>query len=168
MGKKEEESTEEKTEDEKSDDGGDAKADGGEAKADGGDAEPAPVEPIPVEELATGLDLMLELVPAGSDQYVIVRDATVLADYAEEAMRFVDGPLEKLSTSKLASTSTELSMASSQLAAAKPKMEAMKAAIDASGVDLKEGVGIIPKSGGHDYVVFHAADPNAMKNLAKE
>jgi hypothetical protein len=168
MGKKEEEPAAAKDE-AKSDEGGDAKADGGEgdAKAEGGEAEPAPVEPIPVEELHTGLDLMLKLVPADSNQYVIVRDATVLSDYAEEGTRFLDGPLAKLSTSKIAATSPELAMASTGLSAAQPQMEAIKAAVEASGVDLKQGVGLIKHKDDHDYLVFHASDPNAMKSLAQ-
>jgi hypothetical protein len=126
--------------------------------------EAAPVEAIPVEPLATGLDLMLELVPEGAD-FVVVRDATVVAEYMEEAVRFTDGPLATLKTGPFASEG-ELQKLDASLTEGKGKIDAVKAALDASGIELKEGV-VVAMTKGSRYFMFKAADPDAMVAVGK-
>ncbi|MCA9652000.1 MAG: hypothetical protein H6712_15995 [Myxococcales bacterium] len=169
-GGKEEEA---KTEEAKSDGGGEeAKADGGEeAKADGGqpeqvaDATPAPVEPIPVEPMLNGLDLMLKLVPDGAE-FVIARDATVVADYVDEATRFLDGPLATLETGPFAGE-RELRDGKDAFDELKGKTDKIKGALDTSGIDLAQGAAMIKAQGGGELIVYHAADPAALPNLGK-
>jgi hypothetical protein len=131
-------------------------------------AEPVPeaaLEAIPVEALATGLDLMLELVPEGSE-FIIVRDATVVAEYVEEAMRFQDGPLATLKTGPFA-TDGELQKMDAAFVEAKGKIDAVKTALDSSGIDLKEGALMAEAKGGAAYFVFKAPDPNALVAVGK-
>jgi hypothetical protein len=158
-GKKEEEAKPEEAKKE------DVKAEEGKAdtKADA-PVEAAPVEAIPVEPLATGLDLMLELVPENAE-FVIARDATVVAEYMEETMRFVDGPLAKLKTGPFASEG-ELQKADAALTEAKGKIDAVKAALDSSGIELKDGA-LVAKAKEGDFFVFKAADPNALVAVGK-
>lgn len=141
-----------------------------ETKQEEAKAEPVPaeeVEAIPVEPLATGLDLMLELVPEGAD-FVIARDATVVAEYAEELVRFTDGPLGVLKSGPLAAEGgAELQQADAALTDVRGKIDAVKAALDGSGVELKEGALMAKTKGGADYMVFKAADPNALIAVGK-
>lgn len=168
MGNKEEEAKPEEGEAEAKE-GEDAKADGGEAKADGGEevaaADPAPVEPIPVAPMHTGLDLMLKLVPEGSE-YVIARDATVVADYVDEATRFLDGPMATLKTGPFA-TERELAEAEEAFDELKGHTDKIKGALETSGIDLAEGAAMVKATGGAEYIIYHAADPNALPNLGK-
>jgi hypothetical protein len=148
-----------------------AKADDGKQDepvvADGADAEAAPVEPIPVEELATGLDLMLELVPEGGE-FVIARDATVVAEYVEEATRFLDGPLATLKAGPFAAEGgRDLQQADAMLQTIKSKTDAVELALASSGIDLKEGAVIAKAKHGESYLVFKAADPNALVAVGK-
>ncbi len=163
-GKKEEAKPEEPKADE-------AKKD--EAKADGGEAEPvkviaeADLEPIPVEEMATGLDLMLELVPEGAE-FMIARDATVVAEYVEEATRFLDGPLAVLKTGPFAGEGgPELAEADQKLQEVRTKTDAVKLALESSGIDLKEGAVLAKVKGGDWMFIFKAADPNALVAVGK-
>lgn len=167
-GKKEEEAKPEapKTEDAKKEE---AKADGGEpvAAADGADAIAAPVEPIPVEELATGLDLMLELVPADAE-FMIARDATVVAEYVEEATRFLDGPLAALKSGPFAEEGgRDLQEADQKLQEVRTKTDAVKLALESSGIDLKEGAVLAKVKGSEWLFIFKAADPNALVAVGK-
>jgi len=133
--------------------------------ADGGEVAVAVVEPIPVEELHTGLDLMLKLVPAGSE-YIIARDATVAADYLEEATRFLDGPMATLKTGPLAAEG-DLQEAEKTFEELKIKAAAIEAAIDSSGVKLQEGAAAFEAADGQAFLVFNAEDPNALVTLGK-
>ncbi|MEM9455929.1 MAG: hypothetical protein AAGF11_17245 [Myxococcota bacterium] len=136
------------------------------AVADGGEVEVAPVEPIPVEELHTGLDLMLKLVPAGAE-FMIARDATVVADYVEEATRFLDGPMAKLKTGPLAGDS-DLQEVEDAFDELKTKTTMVKVALDASGIQLTEGAAIFnDNKSGESFIVFNAPDPNALVAVGK-
>lgn len=148
----------------------DAKDSGAEAKAEGdakaiADAEPAPVEPIPVEALHTGLDLMLTFVPAGSE-YMIARDASVLADYIEEGTRFLDGPLATLESGPFSGES-DLREFREAFTEVKTKTDLVKTALDSSGIQLKEGAAVVKAPGGASYIIFNAADPNALVAVGK-
>lgn len=142
-----------------------------EAKAvDAKAVEPVPeaeVEVIPVEPLATGLDLMLELVPEGAE-FIIARDATVVAEYVEEAVRFTDGPLATLKAGPFAAEAgADLQEADAKLTEAKGKIDAVKAALDASGVELGQGALMAKSKDGSEFFVFKAADPNALVAVGK-
>ncbi len=177
-GKKEEDS---KDQEAKAADGGEAKAaDGGEAKAaDGGevkvvdevkkvaemDAAPI-VEPIPVEPLHTGLDLILTLVPEKSE-FMIARDATVVADYVAEGTRFLDGPLATLKTGPFAGD-RELRDIEEGFEETKLHTDKIQAALEGSGIDLAEGAAIVEGKGKDPLFIYHAADPNALIELGKK
>lgn len=136
------------------------------AVADGGEVEVAPVEPIPVEELHTGLDLMLKLVPKGAE-FMIARDATVVADYIEEATRFLDGPMGTLKTGPFAGDS-DLQEAEEAFDELKTKTTTVKGALDASGIQLSEGAAIFKDAkSGESFIVFNAPDPNALVAVGK-
>lgn len=166
-GKKDEEA---KTEEAKAD-GGEAGADGGgEAGADGGEAKVEPVaeavvEPIPVVPMATGLDLMLTLVPDGAE-FMIARDATVVAEYVEEGTRFLDGPMAALDTGPFAGE-RELREVKDGLAEVKAKTDVVKAALDSSGIKLDEGAAIVKAPSNEAFIIFNAPDPNALVAVGK-
>ena len=152
-----------------------AKEGGGDAeKGDGGgdeakptlDADAAPiVEPIPVEPMHTGLDLMLKFVPADAE-FMIARDATVLADYVAEGTRFLDGPLEKLKSGPFAEE-RELKEAEDAFDELKVHTDKVVAALEGSGIDLAEGAAMIKPKKGDALIIYHAADPNALIELGK-
>jgi hypothetical protein len=130
--------------------------------------EPIPaeaVEEIPVVPLATGLDLMLELVPAGAE-FMIARDATVVAEYMEEAVRFADGPLGLLKTGPFAGEG-DLVKLDAGLGEAKGKIDAVKVALAASGIELDHGALMAKAKDGAEYFVFKAADPTALVAVGK-
>lgn len=136
-----------------------------EAKKDEPPVEAAPVEAIPVEPLATGLDLMLELVPEGAE-FIIARDATVVAEYVDEAMRFHDGPLAKLKTGPFAADG-ELQKMDAAFTEAKGKIDAVKAALASSGIELNQGALMAETKDGAEFFVFKAPDPNALVAVGK-
>ena len=136
----------------------------GEAKKDDEDAKVAEPEPIPVEPMHTGLDLMLSFVPDADAEFAIIRDASVLADYYEEGMRFVDAPLKKLAASP--QTSSELREVNEAYGVMDTKGKQVIEALGASGLRLKDGAAIINVDK-DPVMVFAADDPNAVANLAK-
>lgn len=154
-------------------DGEDAKDDGSEAAADDGaegkevvaEVDAAPVEAIPVEPLHTGLDLMLTLVPEGAE-FMIARDATVVADYVDEATRFLDGPMATLKTGPFASE-PDLAEAERNFDEVKAYTDKIKGALEGSGIELADGAAIIKAAGGASYIIYHAADAQALPNLGK-
>lgn len=117
---------------------------------------PARVAPPP----PAGLDRLLSLVPTGS-QYMIARDATVLIDYIEEGMRFVDGPLATLRTGPLAQR-VELHGLDGALVALEAQLGSVKSAIDGSGVRLQQGAAIALHPSGSTYFIYSAPDPSAL------
>jgi hypothetical protein len=162
MGKKDETvaKTEEKSEEKKGDE---AKTD--EKKADEAkEAAPAP-EPIPVAPMLTGLDQMLAFVPDDKAEFMIVRDASVLAEYAEEGAKFIEGPLTALGADP-AGLPPELASAKGEFDGVKGKMTEVITAIAASGLRPQEG-GAIIKQGNKTLVVFAADKPTAIADLAK-
>lgn len=159
IGKKTEEAkTEAKTEDEKK--AGEEKKADEEKKAEEAKVEP---EPIPVAPMLTGLDQMFAFVPDDKAEFLIVRDASVLAEYGEEGMKFIEGPLSALGTEGMPS---EIAMAKDQFGVAKGKMAEVVAAIATAGLRPKEG-GAIIRVGGKTLVVFAADKPTAFADLAK-
>ncbi len=140
------------------------KDEGGDKVADAMDAAPAVVEPIPVEPLHTGLDLMLKLVPANAE-YMVARDAMVVADYIEEGTRFLDGPLAKLKTGSFKDDKDlrELEDGFDEL---KGHTDKVVTALKTSGVDLKEGAALV-KVKKDSFIIFHASDPNALVEVGK-
>jgi|GEM_PF-2215288 len=122
-------------------------------------------EPIPVEPLHTGLDLMLSFVPDTEAEYMIIRDASVLADYYEEGMRFLDAPLKKLSAQP--ATASELRDVNEGYAVMETKGKEVVDALKASGLRLKDGGALIRMKGGKSIIVFAADDHAAIANLAK-
>jgi hypothetical protein len=177
MGKKDESSKEgeskeggEAKEETKSDTPADADAKAADEKKAGEEdaklADAAPVEAIPVAPPAQGLDLMLELVPDDASQFMIVRDATVIKAYAEEAMRFAEGPLTRLAATG-APLPPELEQMKVGLEQAKTKLGEVTTKLEASGIGFDEGMAFVEGKGGSEYLVFHAADPNALVELVK-
>ncbi|MBL4688812.1 MAG: hypothetical protein JKY37_29755 [Nannocystaceae bacterium] len=126
----------------------------------------AEIEPVPVEELHAGLDLMLKFVPNDKAEFMIVRDATVLADYIEQGMRFVDGPLAKLSGADVdADLKAKLGDVFEAHAEIAKFHEKLRPALEDSGMYPKEGMALI-KDGSASYFVFNAEDPMALNKFA--
>ncbi len=146
----------------KADDKG--KDDAAEKEAEAKPEEPPEPEPIPVEPMHTGLDLMLSFVPDGQTEFAIIRDASVLADYFEESMRFADAPLKKLASSP--ATSKDVREMNEAYGKMDTQGKAIIAALGASGLRLKDGAAIIGIEK-DPVLVFAADDPNAIANLAK-
>ena len=121
------------------------------------EAEP---EPIPVEPMHTGLDLMLSFVPDDKAQFMIVRDASVLAEYVEEADRFLDGPMQKLEADP--PPDPEFKEFIAEYGKAREKSKEVVAALDASGLRLDDGAAFIQTGDGKKVLVFAADDPKSM------
>ncbi len=172
MGKKDEGSSEEESKEESKEaaDGGEETKEAAPPVEDPAKLDPEPiaeaeVEAVPVEAMHTGLDLMLQMIPAEEDGYFIVRDATVLAAYADEALRFADGPLATLAADPMAAGSPEMKEITDGFAMIKPKVEEVKQALDTSGLNLKAGAAIIRNKSGDMTMVFNAESPDAVANL---
>ena len=173
MGKKDDEASKEESKEEESKEA----ADGGEETKEAAapvedpaklDPEPIPeesVEAVPVEDMHTGLDLMLQMIPAEEDGYFIARDATVLAAYADEALRFADGPLATLAADPMAAGSPEMKEVTDGVAMVKPKIEEVKQALDSSGLNLKAGAAIVKNKSGDMTMIFNADSPEAVAKL---
>jgi hypothetical protein len=127
------------------------------------EAEP---EPIPVEPLHTGLDLMLSFIPADSEDYVIVRDPTVLQAYAEEAIRFLDGPVNRLEADPLGDP-REIKDLRKNVDEMKKTAKAIEDAVAASGIKLKEGIAVFETKKHKTGVIFAADDLEALAELDK-
>lgn len=128
----------------------------------------AEVEPVPVEALHTGLDLMLKFVPSDKAEFIIARDATVLADYMEEGMRFVDGPIEKIKKAEGDGTGMmgelkDLVQAYDEVSKFHTKVGP---ALADSGLLPKEGMAMM-KDGGAEFIIFNADDPGALKKFVE-
>ncbi len=123
-------------------------------------------EPIPVEPLHNGLDLMLSFVPDDKAQYVIIRDASVIAEYLEEATRFVEPPLGRLVADPLGSPSDVQEM-KNEWDRFKAESQKLVDALNASGLDLKEGGALIRLSSNKTVMVFAAEQPDAMVKVAE-
>jgi len=137
-----------------------------EKKAEEAKKEAAPVpEPIPVAPMLTGLDQMLAFVPDDKAEFMIVRDASVLAEYAEEGAKFIEGPLTALGADPTG-LPPEIARAKGEFDGVKGKMAEVITAIAASGLRPQEG-GAIIKQGGKTLVVFAADKPTAIADLAK-
>jgi hypothetical protein len=141
---------------------GEKPADGKEAKAD---EKQAVVEPIPVAPMLSGLDLMLAFVPDDKAEFMILRDASVLAEYAEEGAKFLEGPLASLAAA--GEMPGELGEAKGKIDEAKGKMAEVVTAIAASGLRPQEGIAAVKLAGGKTVVVFAADKPEALVELAK-
>ena len=154
---------------EKKDDGadGDEKKDDAEKNDDGDEKKPAEAkpEPIKVEALHTGLDLMLSFVPDNDWEYMIIRDASVLEDYYAEGMRFLDKPLEALAGAK--SAPPDIRDVNEAYATMQTEGKAVVEALGSSGLRLKDGGAFIRDKKGNALIVFAADDPAAIANLAK-
>lgn len=148
-------------------DGDESKDDAEEKKDEAADDKPAEAkpEPIKVEALHTGLDLMLSFVPDTDAEFIIIRDASVLEDYYEEGMRFLDAPLKTLSGSKAAPS--DLRDVNEAYATMQTEGKAVVEALGASGLRLKDGGALIRDKKGKALIVFAADDPAAIANLAK-
>ena len=167
--KKDEDSSdksEESSEAEKSDDKGEEKKDEAKKEAEPEKVVQAEPEPIPVEPLHTGLDLMLSFVPAEATEYVIVRDPTVLQEYAEEAARFLDGPLGRLAADPMGDPKS-IEEQRKNLEEMKKTAKAVEEAVAASGLQLKEGIALVQLDKKKSLVVFAAEDVGALASLDK-
>jgi hypothetical protein len=160
MGKKED--TTAKAEEKSEEKAGDKKVEEGKAE-EGKEAAPVP-EPIPVAPMLTGLDQMLAFVPDDKAEFMIVRDASVLAEYAEEGAKFIEGPLAALGADP--SLPPDIAKAKGEFDTVKGKMAEVITAIAASGLRPQEG-GAIIKTGGKTLIVFAADKPTAIADLAK-
>jgi hypothetical protein len=134
----------------------------------GGGADKVEPEPIPVEAMHSGLDLMLSFVPDDKHQFVIVRDATVLTEYWEEALRFVDTPVAKLSAAEGAPD--DFKSAPMLLELGKGQGKQILDSLAASGLKLEEGVALIIPPGNKDkpLLVFNADSPDALSKIASQ
>ncbi|MBC8073741.1 MAG: hypothetical protein IAG13_35805 [Deltaproteobacteria bacterium] len=126
----------------------------------------AVVEPIPVAPMLSGLDAMLAFVPDDKTEFVLLRDASVLAEYAEEGAKFLDGPLGALAAA--GDMPGELAEAKVKMDEAKGKMAEIVTAIAASGLRPQEGIAAVKLAGGKSVVIFAADKPEAMVELAKK
>ncbi|HWB73624.1 MAG TPA: hypothetical protein VG755_01690, partial [Nannocystaceae bacterium] len=137
----------------------------GEAKEGKEETKQAVAEPIPVAPMPTGLDLMLAFVPDASAEFMIVRDASVLAEYAEEGAKFIEGPLSAMATA--GDMPAELGAAKGKMDEAKGKMAEIVTAVAASGLRPQEGAAFIKLAKDKEVAVFAADNPNAIIDLAK-
>ena len=149
--------------DEKSDAKADEKKADTVAKAD--DKAPEPV-PIPVVEMLTGLDRIIAFVPDDKAEFIIVRDAAVLAEYAEEGSKFIEGPLAALGADSVG-LPEDITRAKGEFDTAKLKLAEVITAVAASGLRPQEGGAIIKLAGGKGLVIFAADKPTAIVDLAK-
>ncbi|MBX7082417.1 MAG: hypothetical protein K1X88_24640 [Nannocystaceae bacterium] len=122
--------------------------------------------PIPVAPMLTGLDAMLAFVPDDKAEFVIVRDASVFAEYAEEGAKFFEGPLTALGADGGALPG-DLAQAKAGLDVAKVKMAEIVTAVAASGFRPQEGGAMIKLASGKSLIVFAADKPTAVVDLAK-
>jgi hypothetical protein len=125
----------------------------------------AVVEPIPVAPMLTGLDHMLAFVPDAKNEFMIVRDASVLAEYAEEGSKFFEGPLSAMAAA--GDMPPQLGEAKGKMDEAKTKMAEIVTAVAASGLRPQEGAALIKLGKDKTLVVFAADNPNAILDLAK-
>ena len=137
-----------------------------EAKAEDKKPEEKPVEaaPIPVAPMLTGLDAMLAFVPDDKAQFMIMRDASVIAEYAEEEAKFLDGSLALLAAEP--STPPDLAQAKEKLGEGKAKVDALVAAIATAGLRPQEGGVMIEYAPDKSVLVFAADKPTAIADLA--
>ena len=121
--------------------------------------------PIPVEPMLSGLDLMLAFVPDDKAEYMIVRDASVIAEYAEEAGKFLEGPLATLSAEP--GMPPDFAEASKGFGEVKAKTVELIAALAKSGIRPKEGGAIIKLPATDKSIIVFAGDnPNGLTDLA--
>lgn len=136
-----------------------------EAKEGKEDTKVAVAAPIPVAPMLSGLDRMLAFVPDAKSEFMIVRDASVLAEYAEEGAKFIEGPLSAIAAA--GGMPAELADAKTKMDEAKGKMAQIVTAIAASGLRPQEGGAVIKLANGKALLVFAADNPNAILDLAK-
>ena len=162
-GNEDKEADDKKADEKDGDASDDAAKDGEEDKADEKKEEPV-AEPIPVEPLHTGLDLMLSFVPDTDAEYMLIRDASVIEEYYEEGMRFLDTPIEKLSAAK--DLPSDFKDASTGFELARLKGKEVVAAMHSSGLRLKDGGALIKTKKGKSLLIFASDDPSAISKLA--
>jgi hypothetical protein len=160
-GKKTEDTTA-KADEKKADEKTEAKAE--EKKAD--EAKVAAPEPIPVAPMLTGLDHLLSLVPDDKAEFMLIRDASVLAEYGEEGAKFVEGPLAALGADPTG-IPADLASAKTQFDGVKVKMAEVVTAIAASGLRPNEGGALLKVGAGKTLIIFAADKPTAITDLAK-
>ena len=126
------------------------------------------IEAVPVEELHTGLDLMLKMVPSADAEFMLARDPTVFVDYMEQGVKFMDGPIEKLTGGEAGNPAmmAELGDLVDAYREASKFHDKVVPAIDDSGLLPKEGVAMI-KDGKKEYIVFNADDPTALHKFVQ-
>jgi hypothetical protein len=141
-----------------------AKAADEKAAAEEVPVEPAPVEEIPEKPPATGLDALLEVVPEPGTQFAIIRDASVLVDYAEETARFLDGPMAKLEADPGAGNDVkEMVEGFNEFQKARTGGVGM---IKTAGIKLDQGFAIVG-TGKKEVVIYAADNPNALIDFIK-
>ena len=126
------------------------------------------IEAVPVEELHTGLDLMLKMVPSDKAEFVIARDPTVFADYMEQGVKFMDGPIEKLTGGEAGNPAmmAELGDLVEAYREVSKFHDKVAPAIDSSGLLPKEGMAWIEENNA-EYVVFNGGDPTALQKFVE-
>ncbi len=123
-----------------------------------------PVAPGVVEDPRSELDRMLEFVPEDAE-FVIVRDASVLADYLDEGARFFDGPMAALQDG--GSQGTPIRTIAEQFFEFEARATPILAELDAAGVELHRSVAVVKDRSGEGFIVFHASDPNALVQVGE-
>ena len=121
-------------------------------------------EPIPVEPMHTGLDLMLSFIPGPDTEFFIIRDASVIVDYYEEGVRFLDTPVEKLS--KMEGVPADFKDITAGFELARLKGKEVVTAMQSSGLRLKDGGALFKTKQGDSLIIFASDNPGALSNLA--
>ncbi len=158
----------EKTEEEKTED--EAKAELEVAKEAGlADSALAATPELAVE--LTKLDDLLSLVPkSGSGEYellMVVRDASVFLDYADEVARFAEGPIQQFAAAAKDHRDLEQFVGLSKAYPMfKAQYESVKSSVESSGVHLDKGM-LLTKTDGVSYIIYSGDKPEALGNLIK-
>lgn len=155
-----------------------AKAAPAEAKAELAEAKEAglpeaALAPPPVEAAPkTKLEDLLAFVPKYDSPdklgvLVVVRDASVFIDYADEAARFVEGPIKALAEAAQSNKQLE-DFAGMGLAFPmfKAQYTGIKSTVEQSGVHLDKGM-LLMEVDGTSYIVYSGDKPEALAELVR-
>jgi hypothetical protein len=113
--------------------------------------------PVLVPSYAAALDPLLELVPTGAEQFMVVRDLDEVLDDAKWMLEVLRAPL-------LRAIALDGSPDPDAQRVIKD-FDTIRAAFGTSGIDFARGLAVIGNGAGSDVLVFAAADPEALNKL---
>ncbi len=121
-------------------------------------ATPTPgAPPVLVPSYAAALDPLLELVPAGAEQFLVVRDLDEVLDDAQWLLTAEAAPILRI---------MELSPSPDETARKHVKdFASVRASFTTSGIDFTRGVVVVGNGAGSDVLLFASPDPEALNKL---